>query len=110
MRAEEYITSHEALAAIAKQVRDMRLLRNWTQRELADRAGVGYSTLRRLEDGASVRLADTLQVLEVLGLLGPLVNSVQEVVDEARRHVLVHKPAAVERKRAYRRRSERKNV
>lgn len=107
MRAISFITSQEALAAIAKAARDMRLLRNWTQRELAERTGVSYSTLRRLEDGESVRLADTLSVLEVLGLLGPLVATIQEVRDEARRNALAHEPDAAARKHAYPSRSGR---
>lgn len=101
MRAISFVTSQEALAAVAGAVRDMRLFRNWTQRELAERAGVSYSTLRRLEDGESVRLADTLSVLEVLGLLGPLVAAIQEVRDEARRNALAHEPGAATRKHAY---------
>lgn len=98
------MTSNEGLAAIGGVVRDMRLLRNWTQRELAGRAGVSYSTLRRLEDGESIRLSDALQVLEVLGLLGSLVTAIQKVRDRARHDTLASDPEATERKHAYPRR------
>lgn len=107
MRALSFVTSEEALTAVAQTVRDVRLLRNWTQRELADRSGVSYSTLRRLEDGESIRLADTFRVLEVLGLLGPLVAAVEEVRDRARRDALAYEPEVAERKRAYPSRRDR---
>lgn len=101
MKALSFVTSEEALTSVAQTVRDLRLLRNWTQRELADRSGVSYSTLRRLEDGESIRLADAFRVLEILGLLGSLVAAVEEVRDRARRDALAYEPKMAKRKRAY---------
>lgn len=101
MSAISYITPAEALASLGQNVRQIRLLRNWTQRELAARAGVSYSSLRRLEDSASIGLADTLRVLEVLNLLSPLVSGVEETADQARRNALSLAPETAERKHAY---------
>jgi transcriptional regulator with XRE-family HTH domain len=48
-----------------------RKLRGLTQVQLADRAGVGLNTLRRLESGdGSVTLENTLRILRALGILG----------------------------------------
>ena len=60
-----------ALADSARDVSTWRKLRGLTQVQLADRAGVGLNTLRRLESGdGSVTLENTLRILRALGILG----------------------------------------
>jgi transcriptional regulator with XRE-family HTH domain len=59
-----------ALRAVAKDVSAWRRLRGLTQAQLADRAGIGVNTLRRLEAGdGGVTLENVLRVLRVLGVL-----------------------------------------
>jgi transcriptional regulator with XRE-family HTH domain len=60
-----------ALADSARDVTAWRKLRGLTQAQLADRAGVGLNTLRRLESGdGSVTLENALRILRALGILG----------------------------------------
>ena len=59
-----------ALAEGARDLSAWRKLRGLTQAQLADRAGVSVSTLRRLERGdGGVTLENTLRVLRGLGIL-----------------------------------------
>ncbi len=59
-----------ALRAVAEDVSTWRRLRGLTQAQLADRAGVGVNTLRRLEAGdGGVTLENVLRILRVLGVL-----------------------------------------
>lgn len=59
-----------ALADGARDLGAWRKLRGLTQAQLADRAGVGLSTLRRLERGdGGVTLENTLRILRALGIL-----------------------------------------
>jgi transcriptional regulator with XRE-family HTH domain len=60
------------LQALGTSIAAQRLERNWLQRELAQAAGVSLATLRRLEAGQSVQLANWLRVLSALGLLDRL--------------------------------------
>jgi transcriptional regulator with XRE-family HTH domain len=59
-----------ALTSGARDLSAWRKLRGLTQAQLADRAGVSLSTLRRLEGGdGGVTLENTLRVLRGLGIL-----------------------------------------
>lgn len=55
------------LAELGRRIARGRLRRDWSQAELARRAGVSLRTLVRLESGASTQLANWLQVLGALG-------------------------------------------
>lgn len=59
-----------ALADCARDLSAWRKLRGLTQAQVADRANVSVSTLRRLEDGdGGVSLENTLRILRALGIL-----------------------------------------
>jgi transcriptional regulator with XRE-family HTH domain len=59
-----------AVRAIADDLVVWRKLRGLTQVQLADRAGVSTSTVRRLEDGdGGVTLENVLRILRALGVL-----------------------------------------
>jgi transcriptional regulator with XRE-family HTH domain len=64
------IAVRRALADGARDLGAWRKLRGLTQAQLADRAGVSRSTLRRLEGGdGGVTLENALRVLRALGIL-----------------------------------------
>jgi transcriptional regulator with XRE-family HTH domain len=66
-----------ALRAVAEDIATWRKLRGLTQSQLADRAGIGARTLRRLEDGdGGVSLETLLRVLRALGVLDQLTRAV----------------------------------
>jgi len=58
----------EALGALGEAIRDDRLSRNFTQRHLADLAGISLPTYRKLEQGdGSVEVRHFARVLAILG-------------------------------------------
>ena len=64
------------LAELGARLARLRLERNQTQAELAREAGVSLNTVRRLEDGASVQLANWIRVLRALDLVEGLDTAV----------------------------------
>lgn len=66
-----------ALREIAASVVVWRKLQGLTQAQLADRAGIGARTLRRLEDGdGGTTFENVLRVLRALGTLDAVVRTV----------------------------------
>ena len=70
-------------AAVSRSMRTLgedlnawRRLRRLTVEEVADRAGVGRSTVLRLEAGGGSTLENTLRVARALGVLDALTKSV----------------------------------
>jgi len=53
---------------LTDQIRSERLRRNWSQQDLAARAGLTQSQLSRIEHGADVRLSTLLEVARILDL------------------------------------------
>lgn len=80
MRITSQLTDEVVLAELGSRLARTRLERNLTQAELGFEAGVGVATVRRLEDGQSVRLASLIRVLRSLGLLDTLDVLVPEPV------------------------------
>jgi len=65
-----------ALRELADNVSIWRKLLGLTQAQVADRAGVGTNTVRRLEDGeGGVALENVLRILRALGVLGVAVKA-----------------------------------
>jgi transcriptional regulator with XRE-family HTH domain len=61
------------MRAVADDLAAWRKLRGLTQAQLAERAGISVSTVRRLEDGdGGVTLERLLRMLRALGLLDSL--------------------------------------
>lgn len=64
-------TPDEIMAKIGKRLSDLRLSRNWTQLDLAQRAGVSKRSVERLESGvANPQLDVFVAVCVALGLTG----------------------------------------
>ena len=64
-----------ALTIVGEDVRAWRLLRQLTQEQVADRAGVSAATVRRLEQGEGASFENVLRVARALGVLDPVVRS-----------------------------------
>lgn len=65
-----------ALDELADDVRTWRKLRGLTQAQVADRAGVGANTVRRLEDGeGGVALENVLRILRALGVMSTVLQA-----------------------------------
>lgn len=59
------------LEAMGERLRQLRLLRNVPQEELAERAGVGVKALRRFEASGSGTMETALRLATVLGVDEP---------------------------------------
>ena len=57
------------LKIIGKKIKDYRIRKALSQKELADMSGVSFSTITRLEKGESTSLDNFLKVLQGLDLL-----------------------------------------
>jgi transcriptional regulator with XRE-family HTH domain len=56
------------LAEFGRRIERERLAKNCSQAKLATESGVSLATLRRLEGGQSIALANWIRVLDALGL------------------------------------------
>ena len=61
-------TSAQIEMALCRKIEDIRLVRNITQAELAERAGVSLSTIGRMEKGKGVSLDTFIRVLIALDI------------------------------------------
>lgn len=64
-----------SLRKLGDDLRTWRKLRQLTAEEVADRAGVGRSTVLRLESGDGSTLENLLRVARALGVLDELTNA-----------------------------------
>jgi transcriptional regulator with XRE-family HTH domain len=88
----ELLTAPQLARTVAERARRLRLDRNLTQQELAERAGMSLSSLRRFERSGEiaflslVRVAMALDATEGLAALFPEpVRSLDDVLDRPRR-------------------------
>lgn len=74
------VFSEEAiLAEFGKRIAGARLNNNWTQAELANKAGVSKSTVEHIEKGQSTQLLNMVKILRALGFLNQFLNIVPEL-------------------------------
>lgn len=71
-----------AMGEIGQSFGTWRRLRELTLAEAADRAGIGVSTLRRLEHGQGATLETVLRVARSLGVLDELTRSLDPMSTE----------------------------
>lgn len=76
--SDSLLTDDAVLARLGERLAQVRLRRELTQRELAAEAGVGATTVERIEAGRSVTLANFVRVLRALGLQDELLNLAPE--------------------------------
>ena len=55
-------------AWLLPRLADFRIERGWTQRELAERAGVSISLVKRADGGSAVRPSTALKLAKALGV------------------------------------------
>ena len=71
-----------ALERLGADLSTWRKLRRLTVAEIADRAGLGVSTVLRLENGHGASLANALRVARALGVLELMAGSVDPYLTE----------------------------
>lgn len=72
------LNDHQVVAQLGQELRRMRLERNLTQAEVADRAGLDRTTVVQLEAGRAATLLTVVQVLRAIGQL-PLLDAFHQV-------------------------------
>lgn len=69
MPLKDILTDDAVLTELGRRLARHRLARNWTQAELAARAGLGKATVQRVERGESVQMSTAIKLLRALELL-----------------------------------------
>lgn len=69
-------SDNAVLAEFGKRIAGTRLNNNWTQADLANKAGVSKSTVEHLEKGMSTQLTNMVKILRTFGLLDQFINIV----------------------------------
>lgn len=62
-------TDKSALALLGRRMAAFRIRCNWTQSQLAERAGVSKGTVEHIERGDSVQVLNLIKILRVYGML-----------------------------------------
>lgn len=62
----EFYTPEELEERLGAQLRNLRILRNLDQRDLAKRAGVALNVVKRLESGKTSTTTSLIKVLKIL--------------------------------------------
>lgn len=81
MQLDDLLTNDAVLAELGRRLEQARLREDLTQAEMAERAGIGEATLRRLEGGRSVQVTTLLKLLRATGLLQSLDSAIPETVE-----------------------------
>lgn len=68
----DLMSSPDVCLELGRRARTLRLAQNVTQKELAERAGLSFGTVRNLEMGKPISLQNFVQILEALGRVGDL--------------------------------------
>ena len=66
------MNTEQALSEIGTRLKRRRLNMDRSQKEIADRAGIGINSVARLEDGKGATLANFIRVLNALEALDSL--------------------------------------
>jgi transcriptional regulator with XRE-family HTH domain len=68
MKLEPLTPTPALLAELGRRLAQVRKQRGLAQEALAEQAGLGVATLRRIEDGRDAKLGSWLRLLQTLGL------------------------------------------
>ena len=72
-------TNKKMLEALAIRLKDYRIRKHYTKKELAAKSGVSLNSVQRMEQGKSVSLSIFISVLRTLKLLNNLETLVPDV-------------------------------
>lgn len=81
MDAQEFLTNRDILCLLAKRVKEYRLAARLSQRELAQKSGVGYTTISHFEQGkhVNISLSNFISLLRCVGMEGRMVELLPEL-------------------------------
>ena len=78
MKIETTLSDNTILKELGSRVAHFRLLKNLTQLEMSEEAGVSKRTIERLEAGSSVQLSSFIRVIRMLNLMSAFNGIVPE--------------------------------
>lgn len=70
----DLISPHDLMLATARRAREVRLKKNITQQELAEKAGISAGTVKRFEKEGEIQFNHLLRIALVLGCLEDFSN------------------------------------
>lgn len=81
MIAGYYLSNSDILDTLAKRVKEYRLAARMSQRELAQKSGVGYTTISHFEQGKNVNLTlnNFISLLRCIGMEGRMMELLPEL-------------------------------
>ena len=65
---EDAITSKAYVREIGKRIKELRINRELTQKDLADKSGVSLRSISRFEQGEDIQLGNFIKILKALDL------------------------------------------
>jgi len=81
MKIENLTPEQEILRELGKRLARMRKQQRHSQQQLADQAGLGVATLRRIEAGQDSQFSSWIKLLKVLNRTGVIESMVPENFD-----------------------------
>ncbi len=72
MDMQHALTSKAVIQEVGQRVKNYRVSRNLTQKELADRSGVSLRSISRFEQGEDFQLSSFVKILRAMDLLDNL--------------------------------------
>ncbi len=81
MDGQSPITNMDILDLLAKRVKEYRLAARMSQRELAEKSGVGYTTISHFEQGKhiNISLGNFISLLRCIGMEGRMLELLPEL-------------------------------
>jgi transcriptional regulator with XRE-family HTH domain len=77
----EYLTNRDILEMLAKRVKEYRLAARLSQKELAEKSGVGYTTISHFEQGkhVNISLSNFISLLRCVGMESRMLELLPEL-------------------------------
>lgn len=81
MEIQEAFTNQDILDLLARRVKEYRLAARMSQRELAEKSGVGYTTISHFEQGkhTNISLGNFISLLRCVGMEGRMTELLPEL-------------------------------
>lgn len=81
MNSQSPITNMDILDLLAKRIKEYRLAARMSQRELAEKSGVGYTTISHFEQGKhiNISLGNFISLLRCIGMEGRMLELLPEL-------------------------------
>ena len=81
MIGPEYLTNRDIIELLAKRVKEYRLAARLSQRELAGKSGVGYTTISHFEQGkhVNISLSNFISLLRCVGMESRMLELLPEL-------------------------------